>query len=114
MNTEELHIFATVYKCRSFSQAADKLYMSPQGVSKVIVRLENEMVVQLFSRTTQGITPTLYADRLYSQAQDIHLIFEKIKSIENISSLHKETLNIFSTYGFLQGIGLDFFLAFQI
>lgn len=113
MNTEELHIFATVYKCRSFSQAADKLYMSPQGVSKVIVRLENEMGVQLFNRTTQGITPTLYADRLYSQAQDIHLIFEKIKSIENISSLHKETLNIFSTYGFLQGIGLDFFLAFQ-
>ena len=113
MNTEELHIFAAVYKCRSFSQAADKLYMSPQGISKVIVRLENEMGVQLFNRTTQGITPTLYADRLYSQAQDIHLIFERIKSIEKISSLHKETLNIFSRMVFCRESGWIFSWHFR-
>ncbi len=68
MNTDELRVFSTVYTCHSFSQAAEKLYMTPQGVSKVIVRLETEMQLRLFERTTQGITPTVYAARLYNQA----------------------------------------------
>ncbi len=41
------------------------------------------------------------------------MIFQKIKSIEKTPNLDKETLNIYSTYGLLQGIGLDFFLSFQ-
>ena len=55
MNTKDLKCFQTVYEEGSIHQAARKLYITPQGLSKNIRLLENELGAQLFERTKKGL-----------------------------------------------------------
>ena len=39
MNTRDFHVFITVAKTKSLAKASKLLYMTPQGISKVIKNL---------------------------------------------------------------------------
>lgn len=47
-------IFSVVSKNKSFSKAAQELYMTQSAVSQAILRLEKELEVKLFHRTPKG------------------------------------------------------------
>lgn len=113
MNFNDLETFSVIYKSHSFSEAATKLYMSPQGLAKVISRLENSLSVTLFDRSTKGIVPTKHADRLYVKTQELQNIMREISVIGTEQYLSKKTISVYSTYGFWQYLGLDFLLSFQ-
>ncbi|AKP67281.1 LysR family transcriptional regulator [Companilactobacillus ginsenosidimutans] len=114
MNTKDLQIFTTTYKSHSFSQAAEKIFMSPQGVSKTITKLEDELGVVLFDRTKQGIKPTNSANMLFEKATDLRVIFQSISMADSDNNLHQEMINLFIADDFSNYLGFDFFYNFQL
>ena len=112
MNANDLQIFKVTYQSASFSQAADHLYMSPQGLTKAITRLERELDIPLFERSKKGIVPTPYGDALYKRAGDLDAILNEIASMKSAPE-SKKTVNLYSTYGVLDRLGYAFFEEFQ-
>ena len=61
MNQKQLQYFVTVYQTKNIQTATDRLFVSRQGVSKVIRLLEEELGQKLFIRSVRGVIPTDYA-----------------------------------------------------
>jgi DNA-binding transcriptional LysR family regulator len=57
--------FATVVDSRSFTAAATKLGLSKSAVSQRISQLEQQLGVQLLTRTTRRLAPTVEGTRFY-------------------------------------------------
>lgn len=64
MNMDEVRYFLAIYKDGSMSQAANDLYISPQGLSRSLKRFESKLGVRLFVRTPKGMVPTDQGNRL--------------------------------------------------
>ena len=64
-----LMVFMTTAENGSFSDAARKLGVSPAAISQSIARLEQELEVRLFNRTTRQLTLTEDGRRFYAQCR---------------------------------------------
>lgn len=68
MNTNpslhDLHILHRVATTLSFRKAALQLQQTPSAVSHAITRLEQQLQVRLFNRTTRSVRPTPAAEQL--------------------------------------------------
>lgn len=71
MNTRNFRCFQTVYEERNLQTAAEKLFLSPQGLSKVIKSLEDECGSPLFVRTKEGFLPTESGKVFYEKSKVI-------------------------------------------
>lgn len=58
-------IFNVVSQNKSFSKAAQELYMTQSAVSQAILKLEKELEIQLFYRTSKGVVLTSEGNLLY-------------------------------------------------
>lgn len=67
-NYNDLHAFATAAQSKNFSQAAQKLGISPPALSKTIRLLEARLGVQLFNRTTRSVALTQAGEALFAAA----------------------------------------------
>ena len=65
MDIKDLKCFAAVYEERSINRAAGKLFITSQGLGKVIHKLEEELDITLFERSKKGVAPTQGAAFLY-------------------------------------------------
>ena len=64
--------FIAVYETRSFSKAADQLFISQPTVSVHIKQLEEQLNVKLFDRNGRMfLSPTLNARRFYQHATQL-------------------------------------------
>lgn len=69
MMTDKLDCFLLAYTSPTFSAAAAKVPMTPQGFTKIIKGLERDLSVTLFAKDESGARkPTAYADELYRYA----------------------------------------------
>lgn len=100
MDTKDIKIFRQVYETSSFSKAAQEVYMTPQGVSKIIQKLESELGFTLFNRTSKGVKPTRYAEQLYRKSSTIMDLFHSMYSDIEINTAHARISVAFS-YGVL-------------
>ncbi len=80
MNTKDLKCFQTVFEEQSVSRAAKRLFITPQGLSKNIRQLEEELHTVLFQRTAQGMLPTDAGRFLYGKSEQI---FRELEGLEN-------------------------------
>ncbi len=55
----------------SITKAAEKLFISPSGMSQSITQLENELGIKIFNRSKHGITPTFEGKIVISKAMAI-------------------------------------------
>ncbi|MDD4075752.1 MAG: selenium metabolism-associated LysR family transcriptional regulator [Eubacteriales bacterium] len=69
MDLTKLEAFVCVMECRSFSQAAARMYVSQPTVSAHVAALERELGVKLIIRTTKEIYPSEAGNILYDYAQ---------------------------------------------
>ena len=87
MEIRQLRYFLSVAENRSFVNAATKLYISRQAVSKAISQLEAELGVELFVRDTSGafLTPTglLFYERVRSIIMELDNLADQIRSTSN-------------------------------
>lgn len=71
MEIKQLKYFVEICRFKSFSKAADICYISPQGMSMSMLRLEEELGCRLFIRSTHGIRLTPQAEFLLPRAKKI-------------------------------------------
>lgn len=90
MLIDPLKIFVTVAEEKSFSRAADELYLSQPGVSAQIRNLENELGTRLINRSSKHVELTPTGEIFYQYAQDFlrryNEVVEEINQIRNVVS----------------------------
>ncbi len=113
MDERLLGCFVKVYELGSIHKAAEKIFVTPQAVSKMIKKLEDELGRSLFTRSPQGLNPTVYAHKLYSTANVIISECSRIKSEFTEDSINAvTTIHIATTYGVPKYLTLQFVTDF--
>jgi len=107
MNARALQCFIKVYEKRSISSAAKELYISPQGLSKVIKQLEYDLESELFIRDPQGMISTEAGELLYARARHIIYLMDDIKKEISIINGSQGALNVILTYSAASVISLN-------
>lgn len=101
MDTKSLEYFIALYRCKNMHKAAEDLFLTQQGLSRAVTRLEKEFDVQLFERGPYGVYPTKAGDRFYEYAlQQLAALGEIRRELKSISQ-GKERLRIACSYGVL-------------
>lgn len=112
MNINELKCFATVYEEKSINQAAQKLFITSQGLSRMVKNLESELDTQLFERTQKGVIPTEGAEFLYER---VNVLITHLENIEDgMKQLAKKNkrLRIACATGVLNALSFQLILDF--
>jgi DNA-binding transcriptional LysR family regulator len=89
LNLHLLRIFATVAERRSFSRAAEALYISQPAVSRAVQELEDQVGTPLLDRSHRAFTLTEagsllypYAQRLFAIEQAAETALEQLQGLE--------------------------------
>lgn len=115
MTLLQLKYISTVAKCGSFSKAAQALYVSQPGISKMVCALEEELGITIFVRSATGITLTAEGRELLNMGERLLKDAEHISEhfTQDISKTH-ETLSVSSQhYCFVVDAMMEFQRASQ-
>ncbi|WP_109078362.1 LysR family transcriptional regulator [Aggregatibacter kilianii] len=89
-NINELRTFIVVAQQGSFTKAATKLGVSTSALSHSIRKLEEQLNIKLFNRTTRSIATTEAGEQLF---QNLLPLFESIEDNLNALSIFRDTLS---------------------
>lgn len=110
MNTRMLRAFKLVYELGSIAQAAERLYISPQGLSKTISALETELGHTLFTRTSRGVVPTSAANVLYPRTVELIGLIDSV--MDDMTVAERRTLRVAVSSGYFMRFGSEFLAGF--
>jgi len=74
MDFKQLEAFVKVVELRSFSKAADAIYVSQPSVSNYVKSLETELACELINRGTKEVTLTHGGKIFYEKAKELLLL----------------------------------------
>ncbi len=80
-------VLAAIAEAGSFAGAADMLGLSRSGVSRAVARLEAQMGVRLFARTTRAVALTDEGSRLYAEVAPLLTGIEDAVTVTTGSSV---------------------------
>lgn len=81
MRLEQLHYLMELYRTRSFSKAAENVYITQPSLSTAISTLEEELGVKLFERMRSGVYPTPIGEKIVKAAAELLKNEEQIYDI---------------------------------
>ncbi len=81
MTLQQLEYILAVDQHRHFGKAAEHCNVTQPTLSAMIHKLEEELGVKLFDRTSQPISPTFIGERIIKQARYVLIQTEHIKEI---------------------------------
>ncbi len=114
MNIRDLDYFIKVYERRSISVASENLFISAQGLSNVISRLEQELGCSLFNRDRAGSVPTACGEAFYKYAVNTKLEYDRmITEIGHLSRADKGVVRIGYSFGVMSGLTMNIIQEFQ-
>lgn len=100
MLLKQMEYYVTVVEERSFTQAADVLFISQSAVSQQMKLLEQELQTTLFDRTNRQVTLTPSGEYFYHQAKRLLKDVEKVKKdTQQVGKQRMSTLHI----GYVKG-----------
>ncbi|MBD7939969.1 LysR family transcriptional regulator [Brevundimonas guildfordensis] len=85
IDPQRLLRLAVLIKEGSFRKAADTLGITQPALSQSIAQLEDEVGVQLITRSARGVQPTVYGEALYGHARIIDS--ELVRATQQIQNL---------------------------
>lgn len=92
---EQYRIFNVVAKAKSFSRAAETLYMTQSAVSQAIKQLEISIDMILFKRTSKGVELTEAGNVLYKYTSSaMELLETGLLKVEALKTLDEGELKI--------------------
>lgn len=114
MTIKELEEFRIICQRGSLARASKDLFMSPQGLSRVLKNLENELDCTLLDRVASGIELTESGQKLYDYANTVLGEYDKLKKeIEIIRASEEGTVELLVAYDILRYLTPDCILDFQ-
>lgn len=113
MNQKQLAYFIEVYNSRNIQAAADKLYMTHQGLSRIIRSLEDELGHPLFVRSNHGLKPTDFANSIVPHIQRLLDDYATIQGIDSLTSQKKSAVTVYALDHVFGSLGADFFIGFH-
>jgi|GEM_PF-3579371 molybdate transport repressor ModE-like protein len=114
MDLSQVAVIVEIAKAGSISQAAQNLYISQPGVSKILQRFEEEVGEKIFERVSTGIRLTPVGRRFVENAQDIIEQVEKLEEIFAKKSVTTMELHIASmSYRFMQSMIAELYLKYS-
>lgn len=90
MDIHHIRVFASVFKHRSFSKAAEELKLTQPTVSDHIKALEDELNCRLFDRRPRKVIPTKEAAVLIGKAQEI---IERVAGFKDVLGEFRKDLS---------------------
>ncbi|MGD9101505.1 MAG: LysR family transcriptional regulator, partial [Anaerolineae bacterium] len=100
MNLRQLRTFMRVVECKSFTWAAEELYLTQPAVSFQIRSLEKEYGIDLLDRSGREIIPTASGQILLDYARRILNLYDESKlEIDRLNNLLRGTLVIGASTG---------------
>lgn len=95
MTFEQLSYFIAIVENDTFFDAACEMNISQSSLSKQIMKLEKELDLTLFDRTTRSATLTQAGKFFYNEAKQLIEHYKlTLENIENFKSLHENKLHI--------------------
>jgi DNA-binding transcriptional LysR family regulator len=114
MEINYLKEFVILAQTGNFMEAADILYSSQSTLSKHIKRMETELGIPLFDRSTRKVSISKYGQLLLPYAKQIVELQEKYTTaIASNLENNRETLTIGSIYGLAQYKITDVLVTFK-
>lgn len=113
MNRKQLEYFVTALDCRNIQLAADRLYISHQGLSRVIRSLESELGQKLFCRTNRGIEPTEFAFAILPHVRTLLDTYTHIEGMQTLAGQNKAVVSIYALDHVLGFFGAEFVMEFN-
>lgn len=98
MRLKDFLYFSTIAKYKSYSKAADELFISQPTLSQAISRLENQLGVKLFDRDNLTVSLTSAGKIFLEDANEILAATERLKKkMKNISESNYGTIRVGSS-----------------
>ena len=94
MNFEQLRYFTEVYRTKSLTEASENLHISRQALSGSMKNLENELCLELFTRTTSGVQVTENGEEVYQSVKKILDEWEYLKTLHMSRMCQKKDCRI--------------------
>ncbi len=95
MTFEQLSYFIAIVENDTFFDAACEMNISQSSLSKQIMKLEKELDLTLFDRTTRSATLTQAGEFFYNESKQLIEHYKlTLENIENFKSLHENKLHI--------------------
>lgn len=105
MEIRQMKYFVEICKTLSFSKAADNCFVSAQGISMAISRLESELNRQLFIRSPRGIIMTPAAKYLLTKTEKILEFSDDINRYFAVDSDYQGILPVAMSPGSIEEFG---------
>ncbi|MDQ0298110.1 DNA-binding transcriptional LysR family regulator [Salibacterium salarium] len=106
MDIKQLQYFIEINRLKSFSRAAEHLFITQPTISKMIKNMEKEFNVSLFDRSKKQVVLTDAGKIILEQAQIIHKAFKDLElQLEDLSELNQGHIRI----GLPPMVGSSFF-----
>lgn len=114
MDTKKLSSFLQVCKDKSLRKAAESKYITPQGLSRIIKSMEDELQVTLFYRNHDGMELTEYGKIVKKHGENILSIFNSMDNeLECLKNTNDGDLGISCAYGVASALSPDFLLEYK-
>lgn len=97
MNSNYLKIFIAVYEGGSIGEASTSLIQSKTNVRTSIIKLEEELKVKLFKRSSKGMIPTTECRKMYSIMKYLQFNIEELERYYSLSKA-QSGLRVASNY----------------
>ena len=89
MKITTLEYFIAVAEAGSIRAAAQKLYLAQPSLTKSLQSMEQELGVQLFTRTSSGIRLTIAGETILPQARQVIALYNGWLELGTVTSLKK-------------------------
>lgn len=114
MNIKELEVFRTVAKEKNLSKASKLLYMTPQGISKIIKNIESECDCELFVRTGNGMELSECGEHFAQYAKNMENQYKEMRQeLLHIRQKERGVVDLLSAYGILRLVTPECIMDFK-
>lgn len=103
MNIKDFNVFRVVADEGNLTKASKRLYMTPQGISKIIKNLESECDCELFLRTANGMELSDCGKHFYEYAKKAEEEYHDMRNeLLRIKQKEHGVVDLLSAYGILR------------
>lgn len=113
MNQKQLQYFLDCCETKNMQKTADRLFISRQGVSKMIRDLETELGTPLFHRSQKGLEPTDFAVSLIPHARNLLDEYACITGMNTLAGQKQNVVTLYALDHILEYLSADFLRDFR-